>query len=190
MTLNLTCPHCTAAFSLAEDVRGQKAFCPKCGATLFVARSGVAERKPWPRWLHAVTAPLFVLIGGLSVYVATGCRASEQTPVTKADTDQPQPAPDGKEAPKQPNLPVLIHADPPNGQAPANAQRWEYKLVTVLPLYAKAVKGQADDISNLADLETQFFNPLAKDGWEYENHIASGFNGGPSDFLIFKRPKR
>jgi hypothetical protein len=43
MTLSITCPVCDAAFTPANDLRGKKAFCPRCGWALVVTSAGVAK---------------------------------------------------------------------------------------------------------------------------------------------------
>jgi formylglycine-generating enzyme required for sulfatase activity len=48
MALNLTCPACAAVFALADDSRGKKAFCPKCGQPLVVTSAGVAKENERP----------------------------------------------------------------------------------------------------------------------------------------------
>jgi formylglycine-generating enzyme required for sulfatase activity len=44
MTLQISCPACAASFTTADDLRGKKAFCPRCGQALVVSSAGVAKR--------------------------------------------------------------------------------------------------------------------------------------------------
>ena len=43
MALWITCPACAASFTPADDLRGKKAFCFKCGQSLVVTGAGVAK---------------------------------------------------------------------------------------------------------------------------------------------------
>ncbi len=122
MALNPTCPSCATGFILADDARGKKVFCSNCGTALFITSSGTVERTRRSRRFLVVTA-LVLVIGGLSVYLATACFANEEAPVASASTETIQPPTkvedDKKQPPKQPstktkskaNLPVKTSAN-------------------------------------------------------------------------------
>ncbi len=84
-------------------------------------------------------------------------------------------------------------ADVPNGPVPNNpglvkVQQWEYKVVTLEPLDVRKPNTMIDG-QKQADGFTDYFNKLAKDGWEYESHL-SGSGAVYDDYYLFKRPKR
>jgi hypothetical protein len=93
MSNAITCPSCAARFALAEDARGQRLFCPRCGRPLAVA--GGATRLgegappgrgfPWP-WLTAALLVLLAAAVGLAVYALTRPGPQPGGPVA-ANTD-------------------------------------------------------------------------------------------------------
>jgi hypothetical protein len=112
MALKLTCPTCAAVFGLAEDVRGKKAFCPKCGQSLTVASTGVASKEPsqsapargWnPRWLLLIIPLLFLLFlpCGLAEYLYLAMRGRPDEPEQVAKNDGDQALPPGNTEPEK-----------------------------------------------------------------------------------------
>ncbi len=102
MAIKLTCPACTALFALAEDVRGKKAFCPKCGAALIISKAGVAKglgppvttapAPASPAWKTnrlrlLVALALLLLVGGTIGYLLSGGQAQHE--VANNGRDQP-----------------------------------------------------------------------------------------------------
>jgi len=57
MTLQITCPACSASFRLKEDARGKKMFCPKCGRSMVITSGGVAKRGAAAHGAAALAVP-------------------------------------------------------------------------------------------------------------------------------------
>jgi WD40 repeat protein len=97
---------------VADDLRGKKAFCPKCGAPLIVTSTGVAKgnetrrpapaRKPAargfnPLWLVLPLLLLLLLLpGGVALYLFTRGQTDEPKQVAKNEGQPPPPEPERK----------------------------------------------------------------------------------------------
>jgi WD40 repeat protein len=126
MSRKLTCPACAASFVPSDDLRGKKAFCPRCGQALVVTGAGVAkrneERRPAPRrrapargsnplarLLTAFLLVLMLLPGGLALYLFT--RGHAEGPKQAAKNED------------QPASPTLDHQPPSDD--PSTPRQWE-----------------------------------------------------------------
>jgi WD40 repeat protein len=114
MTLSINCPACAAVFTPADDLRGKKAFCPKCGRALVVTGAGVAKVNEARRPVAAPTPPvrssnslwlvlpllllLLLVPGGLAVYLFTRGHSDEPKQLARNDDQPLAPAPN----PQQP----------------------------------------------------------------------------------------
>ena len=109
MTLKIKCPGCTAAFALAEDVRGAQVFCPMCGKSLMVSSAGIAKEyqgrvpaqsapaRSVKLFWFLCAVPLLLLIGGLTAKLITRYPIDQHQETAKAVDDQvPPPTPLGK----------------------------------------------------------------------------------------------
>jgi hypothetical protein len=144
--------------------------------------------------LLAVLALALPLAGGTVVYIIMRGHSGEPkggfqrdvalptVPVSKPALDPPQGDPK--------NEVVQVHFKESNGQGPANPPQWEYKVMAMQPLDVRRL-GSSVDYDKQADIYTESFNKLAKDGWEFHSFVqsASAFYNIPGDFVLFKRPK-
>ena len=113
MALQLTCPACSATFALAEDMRGKKTFCPKCGDSLVITGAGVAKKNEGPNFNLDADWP-------------------EDGP-TKGNEGR-QPAARRVGPTDQRAVPPALEPRPQSTREPEKSRRWLLPLVTLLVL--------------------------------------------------------
>jgi hypothetical protein len=134
MATPITCPSCAASFTPADDLRGKKAFCPKCGQGLVVTSAGAAKVNETSRPVPARTPPargfnalwlllplllLLVLVpGGLALYRFTRGHTDEPQQVVKNDDQPPPPAPNHPNPSDDPSAAQNKEPDPDKAPRP------------------------------------------------------------------------
>jgi Tol biopolymer transport system component len=106
----ITCPACGASFTRAQDLRGRRAFCKKCGQPLIVTAAGVVKRgesarpngaaRPGGKGRMVLLLAAAVLLAGIAVTLAvlafSDGRHEEPPPLAGAPAGTPpggQPSP-------------------------------------------------------------------------------------------------
>ncbi|HEY7311731.1 MAG TPA: cellulase family glycosylhydrolase [Gemmataceae bacterium] len=105
MPVSLTCPACAASFTLADDLRGKKAVCPRCGRKMVIPSAGAAKRderraavaaapRHFPRlWLVAALLAALTAGGiGAGILVATHWPGRHRGEQSAGPSEQPGPA--------------------------------------------------------------------------------------------------
>jgi DNA-binding beta-propeller fold protein YncE len=184
MSSPITCPACSAFIEMLHDMRGQRLFCPKCGAALVITSAGVAKRDerdsaappsrgmPWIG--HALL--LLILVGIGLFYLWHRSQSQPSSPVAVMPDDDLSklrpltalPSTTGGK-PAEPETPKPTAKTPPTtipAPAPKSAGLPSVYSIAFSPDGKMLASGHYGDTTKLWDLAT---------GREQANLMAMGF---------------